>query len=86
MCNATIVCLCVCMHMRTSVSVRVRACVTIVVHTVMYVVIGILRNMPVFKGTLNADYMYMCDATIVCVCVSRRTEYVRERARACVRD
>ncbi len=39
--------MCVCTRMRMSASVRVCTCITIVVHTVMYTVIGILRNMPI---------------------------------------
>ncbi len=44
------------------------ACVTIVVHTDMYAVTGILRNMQVFNyllGTLKTDYMYMCNTTML---------------------
>ncbi len=47
-CNYSV---CVCTRMRTSA--RVCACVTIVVHTLMYAVIGILRNMPVFNYLLR---------------------------------
>ncbi len=47
-------------------------CVTIVVHTVMYAVIGILRNMPVFNyllGNLKCRlHIHVHNATIVCVC------------------
>ncbi len=85
MSNATVPC--VCTRMRTCASVRVCACVTIVVHTVMYAVIGILCNMQVFNY-LFGNLKYRLHVTEQCnctVCVHAYA-YVRERACVCVRN
>ncbi len=66
MCNATIVC------------VHAYVCVTIVIHTVIHAVVGILRNMQVFNYLGNLKYRHVqcnynvCARVLVC-------------ARACLR-
>ncbi len=80
--NATIVC--VCTSTRTCTSVHACARVTIVVHTVMYAVICILRNMPVFNYLLgNLKYRLHVHEQCNCSVCVHAYAYVRERA--CVR-
>ncbi len=76
--NATIMCA----HVRVRARACVRACVrvTIVVHTDMYAVIGILRNMQVFNYLLG-NPKYRLHVHVQCnytVCVHAYT-YVRVR-------
>ncbi len=75
--NATIICVHAYAYLREHVGVRAR--VTIVVHTDMYAVAGILRNMQEFNYLLGYLKYRLDVQCSYAVCVHAYT-YVRERA------
>ncbi len=80
--NATIMCVHAYAYVRERACVRACACVTIVVHTDMYAVAGILRNMQVFNCLLRI-LKYRLHVHVQCNYTVRVRVHVR--ARACVR-
>ncbi len=59
------------------------ACVTIVVHTGMYAVIGVLRNMKVFNYLGSLKYMHNATMCVHAYAYVREHACVRVRNRSC---